>query len=214
MAQPAIEISRPRRFGVLSILAKYAFSFLLAIPLVAAFLILSTVRNLGQFWILAVPLLALAGTVYFLPSLGNAYVYWVLRGVRAQTSDNSQRKSIVQITFDPRIRTGFRALIEDADDVGYVSFSETEFRFSGDSLQVTVPFERLKAVHGENVGLRGAYLSGGRIRLDISGLDDFDAIEIAERTSLVLPASRRITRELFEQIKARATSNTKSDVRS
>jgi len=209
-----IEISKPRRFGVFSILAKYAFSFLLAIPLLAAFLILSTVRNLGQFWILAVPLLALAATVYFLPSLGNAYVYWVLGPVRAQTSDNSRQTPIVQITLCPRIRTGFRALIEDADDVGYLTFTESELNFRGDSLQVIVPFERLGAVHGENVGLRGAYLSGGRIRLDISGRDDFEALEIAERTSLVLPASRRITRELFERIKALATRGSKPQVSS
>lgn len=207
-----IEISKPRRFGVLSILTKYVFSFLLAIPLVAAFFILSTVRNLGQFWTLAVPLLALAATVYFLPSLGNVYVRWVLRGVRAQMTDNSRQTPIVQITLCPRIRSGFRALIEDADDVGYLSLTESELQFHGDSLQVILPFEQLKAVHGENVGLRGAYLSGGRIRLDISGRDDFEAIEIAERTSLVLPASRRITRNLFEQIKARATRNTKPAV--
>src|SRR5437588_2572132 len=166
-----IEISQPRGFGVVSIFGKYVFSLLLAIPFVAAFLIISTVKNLG-IWTIGVPLLALGGTVYFLPSLGNVYVYWMLRGITPQTSNDFPPARIVQITLCPRIRTGFRALIEDADDIGYLSFAESELRFHGDSLQVILPFEQLKAVRGENIGLRGAYLSCGRIRLDISGLGD------------------------------------------
>jgi hypothetical protein len=184
----------------MSILAKYAFSLLLAIPVLAALLVIS-LRNLGV-WTLGIPLLTLIGVVYILPSLGNAYVSWILRGLVSHDS-KAPDGLIVQITLCPRVRKGFRALIEDADDLGYLVLGETELMFQGDSLELFLPFERIISVHGENVGLRGLYVSSGRIRLDISGLDGFEAVEIAERASRVLPSSRKITRQLFQQIKSR-----------
>ena len=110
---------------------------------------------------------------------------------------------IAQITLCPRVRTGLRALIEDADDIGYLSLNDSGLLFRGDSLTLIIPFERIKAVEGENVGSRGLYVSAGRIHLDISGLENFDAVEIAERGSRVLPTSRKITRELFYRLKSR-----------
>jgi len=200
MQRARIEISKPRKFGVVSILAKYAFSFLLVLPALSVLLIVST-KHLGLCTI-GISLLTLVGTVFFLPSLGNIYVCWILRHDIPQSNDD---KLIVQITLCPRIRTGFRALIEDADDVGYLSLDESELIFLGDSVNLIVPFQRIKAVQGENVGMRGLYVAAGRIRLDISDLDGFEGVEIAERNSRMLPTSRRITRELFYTIKSRSS---------
>src|SRR3982751_5875762 len=196
MERSKIEISRPQSFGLISILGKYAFSFLPAIPVLATLLAIS-LKNLGL-WSLIIPLLALAGMIYILPFFGNAYVCWVARRIQAGTGD-SPDKRIVQITLCPRIRTGIRALIEDADDIGYLSFNESGLLFQGDSVKLILPFETIRALQGENVGLRGLYVTAGRIRLDISGLDGFEAVEIAERGSRVLPTSRKITRELFSR---------------
>ena len=70
-------MSKPRRFGLISILGKYLFSFLPAIPILAVLLVIS-LKNLGL-WSLVIPLLALAGMIYILPFFGNAYVSWVVQ---------------------------------------------------------------------------------------------------------------------------------------
>jgi hypothetical protein len=200
MEKPTLEISQPRRFGVVSILGKYAFSLLPAIPVLVAILLIS-LKNLGL-WSLVIPLLALAGMIYILPFFGNAYVSWIVRGTK-QGGSESRDQLIVQITLCPRIRAGIRALIEDADDIGYLSLNESGLLFSGDAVKLMIPFERIRAVEGENVGLRGLYVSAGRIRLAVSGLEGFEAVEIAERGSRVLPTSRKVTRELFYRLKSR-----------
>src|SRR5690348_11629881 len=114
MERPKIEISEPRRFGMISIAGKYLFSFLPAIPVLAALLAIS-LKNLGL-WSLILPVVLLAGMIYILPFFGNSYVSWIVHAANAGSL--SKDKVIVQITLCPRIRTGFRGLIEDADDVG------------------------------------------------------------------------------------------------
>jgi hypothetical protein len=205
--KPKIEISEPKRFGVPSILGKYAFSFLLGAPCVA-FLLLLSLHDLGQ-WSLPVGLLILCATICLMPSLGNLYVSWVVRplkpegqgAIRHMGSDNNL---IVQVTLSPRIRQGFRALIEDADDVGYLILNQSALTFHGDSIHITVPFEQIKAVHGENVGLRGVYVASGRIAIETPGLQGFEGVEIAERSSRIIFSSRKITREIFARIKEKA----------
>src|ERR1041385_2643148 len=139
MERPKIEISEPRRFGVLSIVGKYLFSFLPAIPVLAALLAIS-LKNLGL-WSLILPLALLAGMIYILPFFGNSYVSWIVH--LAKSEGLSRDKVIVQITLSPRIRTGFRALIEDADDVGYLTFNQSELLFLGDSVNLAIPFEKI-----------------------------------------------------------------------
>lgn len=94
-------------------------------------------------------------------------------------------------------------VIEDADDVGYLTLEERALTFSGDSVHMTIPFERIRAVHGDNVGWRGLFVTAGRITVEISGSDDFEAVEIAERSSRVVLSSRKITREMFARIKGK-----------
>jgi hypothetical protein len=196
--KPTIEITAPKSFGVLSILAKYAFSFLLGLPF-AGFLLLLSLRDLGR-WTLGVGVLVLIITICLTPSLGNLYVFWAVRRLKPLgwgAGDNL----IVQVTFSPRIRRGFRAVIEDADDVGYLVLEESALVFYGDSLRLTVPFQRIEAVEGENVGLRGVYVTSGRIMLEITGLEGVESVEIAERSSRLIFSSRKITREMFARIK-------------
>lgn len=200
MEKPVIEISQPRRFGVLSILAKYAFSFLLLIPFVAALMLIS-LQNLGQASLLIL-FLTLVGTICISPALGNLYVFWAVRGLKSGAGMDD-RLSIVQISFWPRIRKGFRALLEDADDVGYLSIDDTKIDFVGDSVRLSLPLQRVSALQGENVGLRGLYVTSGRITLQVSGLNGCEEIEIAERSSRLIFSSRKRTRELFADIQSK-----------
>jgi hypothetical protein len=196
-----IEISEPRRFGLGAVLAIYILSFLLVIPILIALLVVS-LMHLGIFTF-AIPLLTLAGTIYVLPFIGNAYVSRVVRRL-VPSATKADTGFIVQITLSPRIRTGLRALVEDADDVGFLTFTASELSFRGDSVNLAIPFQQIRAIHADNVGLRGLYVAAGRIRVELSGLQDFDSVDIAERSSGVLPTSRKLSRELLAQLRARA----------
>ena len=198
MEKPRIEISKPRRFGLIGVLETHAMSFLLGIPLLIALAIVST-KDLGLLNLL-IPIAALVGVVYILPFFGNAHISRIVRAVRPENLPPDKLWT-VQVTLCPRIRKGLRALIEDADDVGYLALGDSALIFRGDSMQMTIPFDRIAAVHGENVGLRGLYVTAGRITLDVSGLDGFESLEIAERSSRVIFSSRKITRQMFAQLK-------------
>jgi hypothetical protein len=109
----------------------------------------------------------------------------------------------VQLTLSPRIRTGIRSALEDADDVGYLSFSGSGLVFRGDSVKLSLPFDCVEEVRPHNIGLRGLFVYGRRIRVVISGLPNVDSIELAERSSLLLPTSRKVTRKLHAQLSKR-----------
>jgi len=201
MERARIEISRPGRFGLTGVLAAHVMSFLLAVPLLIA-LVLVSAKDLGIFNLL-IPIMALLAVICVLPFFGNACISLIVRNLRP-TNSREDRTWVVQITLCPRIRKGLRAALEDADDVGYLVLEESALIFTGDSVQLTIPFERIRGVQGENVGLRGAYIASGRIALETADLNGFEGLEIAERSSRVIFSSRRITREIFARIKASA----------
>jgi hypothetical protein len=142
------------------------------------------------------PFLAVAITALFLPfGLGNSYIVRLVRPLKPATASDA-KTFIVQLTLSPRIRSGLRALLEDADDVGYLSVSESELVFQGDSVKLSVPKDCIEAVRPRNIGMRGLFVYGRRIEVVISGLPNVASIQFAERSSWLLPASRRVTREL------------------
>ena len=85
---------------------------------------------------------------------------------------------------------------------GYLSFTESGLLFQGDSVTLSIPFDHLDKVRPENSGLRGLFVYGRRIRIVASGLPEVEALEFAERSSLLLPESRRITRKLSDSLAA------------
>jgi hypothetical protein len=72
--------------------------------------------------------------------------------------------------------------------------------FQGDSVKFSVPFECIAQVHPQNVGLRGRFIYGRRINVVVSGLPNIESFEVAERSSLLLPNSRAMTKKLFERL--------------
>jgi hypothetical protein len=204
MERAKIEVSRPRKFGLAGVLAAHVMSFLLAVPLLIALLLVSA-KDLGIFNLL-IPVAALVAVVCVLPFFGNACISLIVRNLRPSSS-RADSTWVVQITLCPRIRKGIRAALEDADDVGYLALEESALIFNGDSVRMTIPFERIREVQGENVGLRGAYLTSGRIILEAAGLDGFEGVEIAERSSRLIFSSRKITREVFARIKEKVDAS-------
>jgi hypothetical protein len=191
-----VEVTSPKVFTWAAIFVIAGCGVLLAAPVLVSLLAV-TLFKLGLLTAL-LPLLTIAVTAYFLPfGLGNPVVK---RLVRSRSLDVAEDGFIVQVTLSPRIRSGLRAVIEDADDLGYLSFTGSELIFQGDSVRLLIPWGQITEVRPENIGWRGRYLYGSRIKITVVGIPNVEAVTFSERASLLLPTSKRITRKLRERI--------------
>ena len=201
-----IEIAKPRLFTAGAVAIVSAYGILLATPFLISVLVISVI----QFGILTVliPLLVVAATAYFLPfGLGNTHVTRLVHSLNPAAAKDEDG-FIVQLTLSPRLRTGLLALLEDADDIGYLSFTGTGLLFQGDSVKLSIPLDSIEQVRPQNIGLRGLYVYGRRIRLVVSDLPQAEAFEFAERSSCLLPTSRTITRKLYQRLSTKAPRET------
>lgn len=192
-----IEITPPRIFTAGSVFVVCAFGILLGLPLLITVLGVSLIRP--GILSLLIPLVVIAGTIFVLPfGLGNAYVARLARKFRPVTPQ-PQEAFLVQLTLFPRIRSGILAVIEDADDIGWLSFNASELVFQGDSVKFSIPLNQITRVQRQNIGLRGLYVIS-RIKVLVPGLPKIDSLEFAERASLLLPTSKKITEKLYQQL--------------
>jgi len=199
------EQKAPVLFTSHALLCIYAHSLILVLPLVLA-LAAITLMKTGIFTLL-IPLATLAATVYILPfGLGNAFVRRLALRI-APAAANDAKSFIVQITLRPRLRSGMRGLIEDADDIGVLSLNTHGLEFIGDSLRISLPYSAISAVRSRNVGIRGRFLYGSRTEMTSTDLGGHQAIDFCERSSLVLSESKRISRALTERMLAATKSS-------
>jgi hypothetical protein len=199
----------PKVFTTGSVLVLYSFILLRAVPVLVSLAIVSLMRL--QLLSFLIPPLALVVTVYFLPlGLGNPYVGRLARPLRTEAA-RATGAVLVQLTVFPRIRSGLRAFVEDADDIGFLRVTESHLVFEGDSLRLILPFHQISEVHPQNVGWRGSFVYGRRIELSISGVDQVEGLEFAERSSWVLPTSKRLTRELYQKLTEKVPSARSAD---
>jgi hypothetical protein len=202
-----IQIQSPQWFTAGAVLKVNAYGFLLMTPVVCSILAASVVP-LGALT-LVIPLVVLAGAVFFQPfGQGNTHI---TRLVRALNPAAARREDgyVVQLKLSPRLQTGVRATLEDADDIGWLSLGDSGLVFGGDSVKLFVPYDQIERVQHRNIGLRGAFVYGRRIRLTVKGLPEVSTFEVAERSSLLLSESRRLTRQLYERLAAKVPAATK-----
>jgi len=192
-----LTMGHPRRLTTAAVLILQAWGLLLMVPVLASMLAVS-VGALS----FAAPVAVLVAVTFLLPiGFGNPYVK---RLVGPPPPDAGARSEcfIVQVTLNPRLHTGLRGLVEDADDFGYLCFTESELVFHGDSLQAIIPFDQIREVQRLGIRLRGLFLCKRRIAVVVSGLPQIESLEFAERSSWVLPASWAIARKLHERLGA------------
>jgi len=202
-----IDIAQPKRFTTGAVLLVSAYGVLLAVPFLLGVLAISLVK-FGVLTVL-IPLLVVVATAYFLPfGLGNTHVTRLVHSL-PPAAGQGEDGFIVQLTLAPRLRSGLRAILEDADDIGYLRFTGTALQFEGDSVRLSVPYNHIQQLRPQNIGLRGLFVYGRRIRLVVSGLPQVTALEFAERYSRVLPTSRAITRKLYARL-ATATAGART----
>ncbi len=196
-----IEVAQPRLFNTGAVVAVNAYGALLAVPFLLSVLVVSVT----QFSLLTalIPLLVVAATAYFIPfGLGNTHVTRLVRSLNPAAAQGGEG-FIVQLTLSPRLRSGLRALLEDADDIGYLTVRGDELLFQGDSVKLSIPLDHIEMVRPQNIGLRGLFVYGRRIQLVVPALTQVESLEFAERSSSLLPTSRAIAKQLYQRLSTR-----------
>src|SRR5436190_1270578 len=177
-AKPELQIN-PRQHGNLGAMAS-AYGFILGIPAILAMLVVSTMP-FGMLTFLC-PVAAIVLTTFFAPfGFGNPYVKRVARSLRPPSEEHKQG-FCVQITFEPRLSSGIRALFEDADDIGWLTVIGSNLAFFGDSIQLVLPLSQISSVQAQNIGWRGLFLCGPRTVLSLTGLPNVKSVQFAERS--------------------------------
>ncbi len=198
---PTIQTTQPRLFTARAVAVVSAYGVLLLAPFILSVLAVSVM----QFGVLTVviPFLVVAATTYFLPfGFGNTHVTRLVRSLNPAASQRGEG-FIVQLALTPRIRSGLRAVLEDADDIGYLRITDEGLVFEGDSVRLSVPFDCIEQVRLCNIGLRGLYICGQRVKAAVSGVPGVESIEFAERSSCLVPTSRTITAQLYQRLSAK-----------
>ena len=188
-----LEVAAPKRFDLSAVLRLNAYGVVLAVPVILSVLVMSAL----PFGLLSavLPIAAILLGSFFLPfGFGNRLVTRMVQDQEGAKPGPDQ--FVVQATFTPRIRSGLRSVLEDADDVGLLSFGDSGFVFKGDSVTLQVPFCCLRSVQKQSLGLRGLYLYGSRMTAQLDGLPGLRSVAFAERTSLIIPTSWRLTKML------------------
>ncbi len=195
-----LSITAPRRFTPRAIAIISLFGLGLMAPVLGAILLVSVVQL--ALYTVVLPLSTIAAVTFFLPlGFGNPYVSKLVRAIHPD-SDEFRKGFIVQLTFRPRLRRGLGKWIEDADDFGRLVISGSAVEFYGDSIRLSLPFEQIQNIRSENIGWRGLFVYGAPVTLEVSGLPTIAEIQVAERSSIVLPGSRRTAKEMNRQLSA------------
>lgn len=200
MIAPAteLEVKAPTIFSPGTVVATSLWGLILVVPVVAVMMWVS----LAQFGALTflIPLLTIAAATFFLPlGFGNPHVARLARPL-LPAGTPAQGVHLVQLTRKPRNRSGLLAVLEDADDIGFLSLSESVLAFHGDAIRLKVPYERLKKLRLQNAGWRGLFAYGPQTVFEISGLPQAGSFAFAERASWHLPGSRKNAGEMYRQL--------------
>jgi hypothetical protein len=155
-----------------------------------------------QFGILTflLPLATILAATYFLPlGFGNPYLIWLLRKLPNRSAEKND-SFVVQLTRIPRQRTGLWSFLEDADDIGWLSFDESAVVFTGDAIQLEVPYELVEAPRQQTAGWRALFAYGSQTVFSIKGVPQAGTFLFAERGSFVLPTSRKIANRMYQKL--------------
>ena len=195
-----IQITPPNLFTKKAILILNAFSIFMLIPLLKVALLVPLIFKFFHPVVAWAATLAGLGLAVAIPlflwpfCMGNPYVLLLVRRL-GYLKENG---FIVQLTTVPRLKSGFWSVMEDADDIGFLKLGAGTVEFNGDSTMLSIPIGKIGNVRKKNVGHRGVWMAGSRIVIEVAEPAGSKFFEFLERSSLSVPASRRISKELFE----------------
>ncbi len=205
------EVESPTRYGLKQI--SIATALTLMPSLIAGFLLGAGSAGLlvaiilavcfgTPYWLILIPVgcLILNLTMfYFAPSLffANYYIKWLVSKLRPADSETGY---ICQLATLPRSCTGIRAFLDDADDVGILQVRDDRVEFKGHQTSLTVIHSSAISVELLNIGWRGFWFAGRRIRILLHGHEELQAIEIVERQTRTVTEARELALRLFQAI--------------
>jgi hypothetical protein len=99
--------------------------------------------------------------------------------------------------------------LEDADDIGVLRVAEDDVSFVGDHVNISIPFSAIESIGKHNIGWRGFWLSGKRIRLTLRDATAYSQVEFCERQSTTLIAAYKISKKIFTLLAERVRSSPK-----
>ncbi len=195
-----LEITPSRRFATAAVLVLNAYGLLLVVPVLASMLVVSLLKLSALTFL--IPALALGLATCFLPfGVGNPYVARLV-GPKPSGTAEQEQVFLVQLTLTPRIQHGVRALLEDADDFGWLRVNPSGLIYEGDAVKLSIRRENIRGVRAQTIGWRGLFVYGPRASLEVAGLPNVTAVVFAERSSCFLAASRRNAGRLNSQLRA------------
>ena len=204
----SLQVGQPRYFGFPAVLLANLFAVAVGgvglLPL--AVLPLAFTLNLPPllFAVLAffdlVTVLAVM-LMLFPVMLANPFVILLLRLSRQRPPDPGE--FVCQVMITPRLQRGLRAVLEDAEDVGYLRVGPDELVFTGDHVQLALPRARIAAVRDTNAGWRGLWLCGRRISVVTGAFPGYTALEFLERQSWHVLGAQLVSRKLLAVLLAR-----------
>ena len=185
-----------------SLMVISAYGLLLLVPTLGVLLVVN-VSPYGP-WTWLLPLSVLVGSLYLLPlGFGNPKVRNLVRALDGEAGIREGR-FVVQLTCEPRLASGLRGLLEDADDIGCLRLEAGGLVYLGDRVTLEVPYGAIERVQRLNIGWRGLYLYQSVVRVEVAGLDEVEALRFSERSAWALPGAVRAARRLAEEVRKRA----------
>ncbi|MFA6567973.1 MAG: hypothetical protein WCS96_07145 [Victivallales bacterium] len=215
-----IEIRQPVKFGlnevIIANLLSVAPSFLVGVlipfgvvPLIFYLLLFVTKSTLTNFpfslEFSVICLLAGFFIFFFYPLLLGVNYY--IKLIVGRIMSPPEGAHVCQISMTPKLCCGLRAFLEDADDIGYLTISSDCIEFRGDSIEFSIPKAEISNFRNYNIGWRGCWIIGKRIKFTISGHDKFKEIEVCERHTCTIPNSRFLSDQIYAQISTLSGQN-------
>ena len=162
-----------------------------------------------------IALIVFGVSLFFIPLLwANPYICYLVRKGTVPSAEEASTVFLVQLALHPRLHTGIRGWLEDADDIGYMTVSSTGITFTGDHVTLRLPSESIVGVRTRNIGWRGFWICRYRIYLTSSLLGDLDCVEFGDRAAFTTLGCARNTKSILQRIRSvteRGSSNKISD---
>ena len=206
----AITVGDPRLFRLTQILVVNAIGIVVGLPCGVALgvgigalvggIIIASVALMA---VGAVALVAFGASLFFLPLLwANPYICHLIRKGVVPAAEDASSTFPVQLALHPRLHTGVRGWIEDADDIGYLTVSPAGIGFKGDHVTLRLPCQSIVDVRTRSIGFRGLWFCGRRIELASALLGDREYVEFGDRAATTALGCVRNTKSILQAIRS------------
>ena len=209
---PTLKIGEPKYFALRQIiignLVSGVFAFFWGIGfgivftgIITLFLIPKLLTEPVILLIATTGLIVFGVSVVFWPVMMqlNPYLKYIV-GKFSKNDSAPDFTAVCQMSLCPRVYTGIRGFLEDADDIGQLYISQNSLRFMGDHIECLLPFDSIEKIHCRNIGWRALWMYGCRITIDTKAFGNYESLELVERHSNTLISSYRITRRIISLI--------------